>query len=139
MFILIFKKLDIQTFNSPANICWSWRRLQNVSWRRLQEMSWRRLEDVLSVTFFGLPRHVQDVLKTSWKNLEKTSWRRLGRQKIVTLKTFSRRLGEKQNVYQRYRYLTNLNVYIFDLTNLYLTNPYPTNLRQMQNALIRKQ
>ena len=54
--------------HSPANICWSWRRLQHVfsvtilrpsrrlgrqkivtlktSWRRLEDMSWRCLEDI---------------------------------------------------------------------------------------------
>ena len=41
---------------------------------------WKRLEDVFSVTFFCLPRCLEDVLKTSWKmswrRLE-TSWRRL--------------------------------------------------------------
>ena len=59
-------------------------------------------------------------------------------EKIVTLKTssFSRHLGDKQNVYWGYLYLTNLNVY---LTNLYLTNLYLTTLRRIQNALIRTQ
>ena len=47
----------------PANICWSWRRLQHV---------------------FILTNYVfQDVLKMSWRQLA----RRLGRRKIVTLKT----------------------------------------------------
>ena len=31
----------------PANICWSWRRLQDISWRCLKDMSWRCLEDIL--------------------------------------------------------------------------------------------
>ena len=51
----------------PANICWSS--------RRLQDMSWRRLQHVFSVTIFRLPRrlentlqiHLEDVLNTSWK------------------------------------------------------------------------
>ena len=46
---------------------------------------WRRLEDVFSVTFFCLPRRLEEVLKTScrhncktsWKHVLKTSWRRL--------------------------------------------------------------
>ena len=47
----------------PANICWSWRRLQHV---------------------FSLTNYVfQDVSKTCWRHLA----RRLGRRKIVTLKT----------------------------------------------------
>ena len=36
------------------------------SWRR-QDMSWIRLQNVFSVTIFGLPRRLEDVLKTSWK------------------------------------------------------------------------
>ena len=60
--------LLLETSIHAANICWSWRRLQDVSWRRLQK--------VFSVTFFVF----QDVLKTSWRILKtswKTSWRRL--------------------------------------------------------------
>ena len=66
----------------PANICWSS--------RRLQDMSWRCLQHFFSVTVFRLPRRLENVLKTS----HKTSWRRLGRQKIVTLKTSWRRLED---------------------------------------------
>ena len=57
---------------------------------------WRCLEDVFSVTFFCLPRRLEDILKTSWRRLEdvledekcyaedvfKTSWRRLGKQEM---------------------------------------------------------
>ena len=55
------------------------RRLQDMSSRRLQDMSSRRLEDVFSVTFFRLPRRLQDVFKTSWCKILtlKTCWRRL--------------------------------------------------------------
>ena len=68
------------------------------SWRHLQDMSWRRLQHVFSVTILCLPgrlaktslRRLEDVFRTS----RKTSGRRLGRQKIVTLKTSSRRLEE---------------------------------------------
>ena len=78
--------------SSPANICWSWRRLQNV----------------FSVTILRLPRHLenisQDVLKTSWRHVLKTSWRHY---------------GDKHNTYWRYLHLTNLNAC---RTNLYLTN-----------------
>ena len=50
---------------------------------------WRRTEDVFSVTFFCLPRRLEDIIaihlaNTSWRRLEdilkkswKTSWRRL--------------------------------------------------------------
>ena len=33
---------------NSANVCWTWRRLQDVSWRRLEDMSWRCLEDMSS-------------------------------------------------------------------------------------------
>ena len=57
---------------NPANICWSWRRLQHV----------------FSVTILRLPRRPGDVVKTSWRRLEdvlktflhdvsKISWKRL--------------------------------------------------------------
>ena len=44
---------------------------------------WRRLQDVFSVTFFCLPRRLEDVWKTSWrhncktscKHVLKTSWK----------------------------------------------------------------
>ena len=72
--------------------------------------SWRRLEEVFSVTILHLPRRLQDVFarplpkmssrllqdafKTSSQGVFKTFSRRLRleRQKIVTLKTSSRRL-----------------------------------------------
>ena len=49
---------------------------------------WRRTEDVFSVTFFCLPRRLEDIIarrlaNTSWRRLEdvlKTSWRRLARR-----------------------------------------------------------
>ena len=65
----------------PVNICWSWRRLEDLlqdvlrrlqdvledekllHWRRLEDMSWRRLEDMSW-------RHV---LKMSWRHVLKTS------------------------------------------------------------------
>ena len=61
-------RTEYKVKHSPANICWSWRRLQHVfsvtilrpsrrlgrqkivtlktSWRRLEDMSWRCLEDI---------------------------------------------------------------------------------------------
>ena len=95
---------------------------------------------------FCLPRRLEDILKTSWQmkncyteDVFKTSWRHVlrsfGRHAWETfwrhvLKTTWSHLGDKQNVYREYLYLTNLNVY---LTNLYFTNLYLTNLRQAQN------
>ena len=50
----------------PANICWSS--------RRLQDMSWRRLQHVFSVTILRLPRRLEDVLEDEkllrWRRLE---------------------------------------------------------------------
>ena len=127
------------------------------SWGRLQDMSWRRLQHVFSVTIFRLPRRLA---KTSWRVLEnvlktscKTSWRRLGRRKIVTLKASWRRLEDVlktcpedvlktyledvlktclADVFKTSWKKTNLNVYIFDLKNLHLTNLYLTNLRRIK-------
>ena len=82
--------IECDSLNSnyiPTNICWSWRRLQDVF---PQEMSWSCLQHVFSVTIARLPRRLEDILKTSCK----TCWRRLGRRKIVTLKTSSRRLED---------------------------------------------
>ena len=92
------------------------------------KMSWRRLHHVFSVTILRLPRRLEDILQ----DVLKMSWRRLGRRKIVTLKTSWRRLedmswrrlGDKQNNYWEYLYLTNLNLYLINLyfIYLYLTN-----------------
>ena len=112
-------------FSCQANICWSSRHVLKTSSTHLQrnnftssKTSWRRLGRRKIVT-----------LKTSWRHVLKTSWRHI-------LKTSSRRLGGKQNFYWWYLYLTNLNVY---LTNLCFTNLYLTNLRRIQNALLRTQ
>ena len=83
----------------------------------------RHLENVLQ-------RHIKDVLKDEscyaddiFKMSSTYFW-----------KMPSRRLGDKQNVYWRYLYPTNLNLY---LTNPYLTNLYLTNLKRIYNSLIR--
>ena len=80
------------------------------------------IEDVFSVTFFCLPRRLQDFFRTylqdvferclqvmfarrlqdvfkksSGRHLVNTSWRSLGREKDVTLKTFSGRLEDVFN------------------------------------------
>ena len=74
----------------PENICWSS--------RRLQDMSWRRLQHVFSVTIFRLPRRLEDVLKMSCKYVLKTSWRHLTRRLEDVFKTSSRRL---QDIFSR--------------------------------------
>ena len=56
--LLIYYKTNV-----PANICWSWRRLQHVFRVTILRLR-RRLEDVLQ-------RDLEDVLKTSCK----TSWK----------------------------------------------------------------
>ena len=52
--LLIYYKTNV-----PANICCSWRRLEDMSWRRLEDIAWRLLEGM------------------SWRCLEDLSWRRL--------------------------------------------------------------
>ena len=74
------------------------------SWRRLEEIS----QDVLKTSWKTINCHAEDVLKTSWRYVLKMSWRH-------ALKMSAKRLGEKQNVFWSYLYLTNLNAY--------LTNP----------------
>ena len=108
---------------SPANICWSWRRLQHV----------------LSVTILRLARRLEHFLKTSWKLKNcytEDVWRHILMFWRHILKTSWRHYGEKQSTYWGYLYLTNLDVY---LINLYFTNLYLTILRRIQNALIRTQ
>ena len=58
----ITSKVDMIIRYSPANICWSWRRLQHVFSVTILRLP-RRLEDIL-----------QDVLKTS-SRVFKTSWK----------------------------------------------------------------
>ena len=109
---------------TPANICWSWRRLQHVLSVKILRLP-RPLEDVLMASLLG--RQIIVTLKTSSRRLEDMSWRHV-------LKTSWRHYGDKQYIYWRCLYQTNLNVY---LTNLYFTNLYLTILRRIQNALIR--
>ena len=93
------------------------------SWRHLQYMSWRCLQHVFSITIFRLPRRLEDALRRRLQDVFKTSWNTENCYAEDFLKT-----SWKQ---------ANLNVYIFDLANLHLTNLYLTNLRRIQNALIR--
>ena len=82
-------KLYLETIvirSIPATICWSW--------RRLQDMSWRHFQHVFSVTILRLPRRFEDVLKTSWRRLAKTSWRHLEDVFKTSRKSSSRRLQD---------------------------------------------
>ena len=136
--------------NYPANICWSWRRLQHVfsvtifrlprrlegrkiltlrtSSKRLQDMSQRHLEDMSW-------RSLEDM---SWRRLEDMSWRRLEDMSWrYVLKTSWRQTKCLPGIFASdHGLLTNLNQY---LTNLYLIKLYFTNLRRIQNASIRIQ
>ena len=47
---------------------------------RLQDVSWRRLQNIFSVTYFYLPKCLQDVLKASCKYVLKTSLRHFPRR-----------------------------------------------------------
>ena len=125
------------------------------SWRSTQDMSWRCLQHVSSVTIFRLPGHFQDVLQIRFENVLRTSSRRLERRKIVTLKTSWRRLEDMfwrrlkgmswrrlEEVLEINKMFTRISVLIRGLLrnlNQYLTNLYFTNLRKIQNALIRTQ
>ena len=79
---------------------------------------------VFSVTIFCLLRRLEDVLQIRLEDLLKTSWKTKNCYAEHVLKTSWRSLGDKQNVYWEYLYLTNLNLY---LINLYLTYLYLTN------------
>ena len=134
----------------------SWRRLQHVFSvknfylpRPLEDVLQIRLKDLLKTSCRNLTRRLEDVFKTSWGRLGRLlkkllRWRRL--QDVLKtcleavsktswkhiLKTSSRRLGNKQNVYWKYLYLTNLNVY---LTNQYFTNLYLTKGKSKMHSL----
>ena len=64
----------------PANICWSWRRLQQVFSITILRLP-RRLEDLLQDVLKTSSRRLQDVLEDEkllrWRRLEDMSWRRL--------------------------------------------------------------
>ena len=113
------------------------------------------LQDVLKTSSTRLQSNNFRSSKTTWRRLAKTSSIRLGRQKIVMLKTSSRRLedmswrllegiswrrlqdvSEANKKFTGYLYLTNLNVY---LTKSLFHKLYQRNLRQIQNASLRTQ
>ena len=111
----------------PANICWSWRRLQHVFSVTILRLP-RRLEDVLKTSWKTKNCYAEDVLKMSWRHVLKTSWRHVLKMSWRhVLKTSWRHYGDKQNTYWGYLYLTNL----------YLTNLHLTILRRIQKELSR--
>ena len=66
---------------TPANICWSWRRLQNVLSvtifrlpRRFEDVLQMRLKDVLEDEKLLRWSRLEDVLKTCLEDVLKTSW-----------------------------------------------------------------
>ena len=103
-------------FINLANICWSWRRLQNVFSGKVvtRKTSWRHV----------LKTCLGDVLKTCLEDVLKACLEDVLRHVLKTCPEGVRRLGDKQNVYWEYLYLANLNLY---LINLYLTYLYLTN------------
>ena len=128
------REMTQQTFVGLPDVSkTSWRHVFKTSSTPLQrnnftssKTSWRRLERQKN---FTLKTPWSHVLKTSWRHVLKTSW-------INILKTSSRLLGGKKKVYWWYLYLTNLNVY---LTKQCFANLYLTDLRRIQNALLRTQ
>ena len=106
----------------PANICWSWRRLQHVFSatilrlpRRLEDVLQRRFEDVLKTSWKTKNCYAEDVLKTSWRHVLKTSWRHVLKTSWRhILKTSWRHYGEKQNTYwgsNKSKYVSNKTIF----------------------------
>ena len=93
------------------------RRLQDMSSRRLQDMSSRRLQNVFSVTIFRLPRRLGRrkivTLKTFWRRLEDMSWRRLEDISWRRLEDMSWRcLGDAlKTLWRQAKYLLGISVY----------------------------
>ena len=115
----------------PANICWSWRRLQHV----------------FSVTILRLPRRLEDVLKTCLEDVLKTCLEDVLKTCLEdVLKTCLEDVLKTcledvlKTLYRQAKYLLGIsvsnisNVY---LTNLCLTNLHLTILRRIQNTLSR--
>ena len=93
------------------------------SWTRLQDMSWRRLQHVFSVKIFRLPRRLQDIsqkdLNMSLRRLQDV----LEDEKLLRWRCLQDVLNTcLEDVFKTSWKQTNLNVHIFDLANLHLTN-----------------
>ena len=135
--VLKASSTGLQRNNFPFSVM-SWRRLEDVLMTKCKyvlntsrKTSKRLLGRQKSVTLKTSSRCVEDILKTfdktSWKteicyaeNIFMTSWRYvLKRSWRHVFKTSSIHLGDRQDVYWEYPYLTNPSVY---LTNLYFAN-----------------
>ena len=95
-----WKRCSQLTINTPERHHWCCSVVFRCLGEDVMKTDWRHLEDVFSVTFFCLPRHLQDiiarclledVLKMSWRRLEEDILQiRLGRR-LERLEDFSRR------------------------------------------------
>ena len=77
------RKTDSMCYHGKKRdrMCYQGKKTDSMCYHPSKHSSWwRRLEDVFSVTFFCLPRRLEDVLKMSWRHNCKTSWRRLRRR-----------------------------------------------------------
>ena len=98
----------------PTNICWSWRRLQDISWKRLQHVFsvtilrlTRSLEDVLEDKKMLRWRCFQELLKTCLEDVLKTC---LEDALKICLEDVWKTLWRQTKYLLRILYLTNLNV-----------------------------
>ena len=98
----------------PTNICWSWRRLQDISWKRLQHVFsvtilrlTRSLEDVLEDKKMLPWRCFQELLKTCLEDVLKTC---LEDALKICLEDVWKTLWRQTKYLLRILYLTNLNV-----------------------------
>ena len=131
---IIFRSNSL-TGKFPANICWSWRRLQDVFSvttlrlpRRLEDI----LQDVLKTEKLLRWRHVlktswRYVLMTSWRPILKTSWRHVLKMSWRhILKTSWRHYGEKQNTYwgpNKSKYVSNKSIFYKSISDNSKANP----------------
>ena len=100
--------LTVDRMTSFSNEIWATRITWNIKCRQNPSKHsswWRRTEDVFSVTFFCLPRRLQeiidrrvheDVLKTSCKHVLKTSWETKKCYVEEVFKKSWRRLGKQE-------------------------------------------
>ena len=80
---------------SSANICWCWRRFEDV-------MSWRRLQHVFSIKYLNLPRRLQNILEDKillpWRCLQdvlKTLWRQTKYLLVISVSNKSKCVSNK--------------------------------------------
>ena len=121
-----FLKCNLLSFSLKPFIFWEVANPYKICWKTFSRNTFLPSKHLLvfSVTIFRLLRRLEDVLQIRLEDLLKTSWKTKNCYAEHVLKTSWRSLGDKQNVYWEYLYLTNLNLY---LINLYLTYLYLTN------------